>query len=384
MSLGDVYLDSYPFSGSVSLVDPLEAGVPPVAWRAASTRGLMAASMLSDLDLRELVAESEEDYVACAVRLATDPQQRERLSAKIRSAMAAGPRFFDVQSYGREVSRVLEEIVLAERETEKTPPSKEIIRRAESALASGRLSDVEDMCRHLLEREPATAACWALLAELARRCGDLAYASDLAGQAVELEPESAEFWRVLGEIRRGQMDPAGAMDAFSRALELSPSLANAWLGKAVVHDERREFAQAEQAYSRALSLSKDRADNARIRVSFAGFLKVQKRMTAAIKQMRQAASDTPDSCETLLLLGSLLKESGDLVGAISIFSRVAEKHPSSGRGWFEWGKALLFVGKQRESVEKLRMAVDFMPDDSEALLSLKNAIEAAGEEKTGS
>ncbi|MFT3869115.1 MAG: glycosyltransferase [Nibricoccus sp.] len=66
MALGDVYLDSFPFSGSVSLVDPLEAGVPPVAWRAFSTRGLMAASMLSDLDLRELVAESEEEYVASA------------------------------------------------------------------------------------------------------------------------------------------------------------------------------------------------------------------------------------------------------------------------------------------------------------------------------
>jgi tetratricopeptide (TPR) repeat protein len=239
------------------------------------------------------------------------------------------------------------------------------------------------MCRYLLEREPATAAGWALLAELARRCGDLAYASDLAAQAVELEPASAEFWRSLGDIRHEKMDTDGAMDAFSRALELRPSLPNAWLGKAVVHNQRKEFAQAEQAYSQALVYSKDRTDTARIRVSFADFLKGQKRMTEAIKQLRQAVSATPDSCETMLLLGSYLKENGDLAGAISMFSRVAEKLPNSGKGWLEWGKALLLLGKFRESVEKLRKAVACQPDDPETIINLKTAIEAAGAENTG-
>lgn len=379
MALGDVYLDSFPFSGSVSLVDPLEAGVPPVAWRAVSTRGLMAASMLSDLDLRELVAEFEEEYVASAVRLANDPQERERISAKIRSAMAAGPRFFDVQKYGQEVGRVLEEIVLAERKTETAPTGKEIVRRAEAALVSGRLGEVEDLCRYLLEREPATAACWALLAELARRCGDLSYASDLAGQAVELEPNRADFWSALGEIRREKMDPDGAMDAFCRALKLRPALPSAWLGKALVHDGRKEFAQAEQAYSQALVSSKDRAETARIRVSFANFLKEQKRLKEAIKQMHQAVSAVPDSCETMLLLGSFLKESGDLVEATSTFSRITKKFPGSGKGWLEWGKTLLILGKCGEAVEKIRKAVACQPDDPDVLFNLGYALQQNGQ-----
>ena len=179
MALGDVYLDSYPFSGSVSLVDPLEAGVPPVAWCAGSTRGLMAASMLSDLDLRELVAESEDEFVAKAVRLATEPGERERISRKIRSGMEAGPRFFDVKTYGREVGRVLEEIVLAERETEDVPDTGTLLARAQAALAAGRAGDTEDLCRILLERAPEDAGGWALLATLARRSGDLGYALDL-------------------------------------------------------------------------------------------------------------------------------------------------------------------------------------------------------------
>lgn len=375
MSLGDVYLDSFPFSGSVSLVDPLEAGVPPVAWRAAATRGLMAASMLSDLDLRELVAESEEMYVATAVRLATEPKERDRISAKICTAMAAGPRFFDVQKYGQEVTRVLEEIVLAERKVELAPASGEILRRAETALNAGRLGDVEDLCRYLLEREPTTAAAWALLAELARRCGDLDYATDLAVQAVELDPNSADFWSALGEIRREKQEPEGALDAFCRAIELRPASPAAWLGKAAVHDSRKEAAEAEQAYKQAVNHSKDRSETIRAREGFAHFLKGQKRLKEAIQQLRQAASAAPDSCEILLGLGSFLMADGELAEAEAMFARVVKKSPDSGRNWLEWGKALLLLGKSGEAVEKMRRAVACQPNDSDALFNLGYALQ---------
>ena len=375
MALGDVYLDSYPFSGSVSLVDPLEAGVPPVAWRATSLRGHMAASMLSDLDLRELVAETAEEFIATAVRLATDPKERGRISAKIRSAMAAGPRFFDVQKYGREVSRALEEIVLAERVTEEAPSNKEIVLRAELALDSGRPGEAEDLCRHVLEREPETAACWALLAELARRSGNSDYAAELAGQALQLEPGRADFWCALGEIRRENKDPDGALDAFRRALELQPAFPNAWLGMAIVHDERGEAPLAEQSYSKALLHSKDRVETARIRINIAGFLREQKRMKEAIKHLRKAVSAAPDSCETLLLLGSFLQEGGDLLDAMSTFSRVAKKFPGNAKSWLEWGKTLLLLGKRVEAVEKMRKAVACQPDDPDVLFNLGYALQ---------
>jgi predicted O-linked N-acetylglucosamine transferase (SPINDLY family) len=112
MALGDVYLDSYPLSGSVSLVDPLQAGVPPVIWHGSTLRSLMAASMLCDLELQELITNNEADYIDLAVRLAGDPARRQRLRADIRTKMARSPRFFACAECGREVSAALEALVV--------------------------------------------------------------------------------------------------------------------------------------------------------------------------------------------------------------------------------------------------------------------------------
>ena len=375
MALGDVYLDSYPFSGSVSLIDPLEAGVPPVAWWSASTRGLMAASMLSDLDLREIVAESEEEFISTAVRLATEPNERERISKKIRAGMAAGPRFYDVKKYGSEVSRVLEELVLAERKTEEVPDAAGILRRAKETFASARFGETEDLCRLLLERAPDNASGWALLGALARRSGDFDYAAELMEQAVSLEPQKAKFWSTLGEIRRAQKDLDAALAAFQHAVELHPNSPNAWLGLAVVHDERKDAALAEKAYSQALNHSKDRVETAEIRVQFAGFLREQKRIKEGIKQLRKAVSDAPESCEAITLLGRFISEGGSLDDAIDTFARATKRFPKAAKAWMEWGMVLLLLDKGEEAVEKMRKAAACQPDDPDVLVNLGYALQ---------
>jgi tetratricopeptide (TPR) repeat protein len=86
----------------------------------------------------------------------------------------------------------------------------------------------------------------------------------------------------------------------------------------------------------------------------------------------------------MLLLGTFLKEDGDLVDALSTFSRVAKKFPGSGRSWLEWGKTLLLLGKYEEAVEKMRKAVACQPDDPDARLTLKSATETAEAQRTQS
>lgn len=374
LAIGDVYLDSYPLSGSVSLVDPLEAGLPAVIWHGETFRSLLAASMVSDLGIPELITSDESGYVDLAVRLATDAGYRHGIRDRIRDQMAKTPRFFDCAAYGQEVGKVLEKLVLAERETEDVPDNKELLRRAKAALAGGNYSETEDLCRLVLERAPETPEGWALLSELARCSGDLDYAADLIGQALELAPDQAELWCKQGEVLRGD-DPAGALAAFQKAVALRPALTEAWLGKAIVHDERKESALAEKAYSQALLHSRDRVETARIRINFAGFLREQRRMKEAIKQVRKALSDVPDSCETMLLLGSFLQEGGDLVDAMSTFSRVTKKFPGNAKSWLEWGKTLLLLGHRVEAVEKMRKAVACEPGDPDVLFNLGYALQ---------
>src|SRR5947209_4332681 len=74
----DVYLDSYPFGGSTSLMEPLETGVPVVVQRGSQLRGAMASGIMRELDLPELIADDEASYIRIAVELARDPQLRRR------------------------------------------------------------------------------------------------------------------------------------------------------------------------------------------------------------------------------------------------------------------------------------------------------------------
>jgi len=109
--LADVYLDTFPFSGSLSVIDPLELGLPTAVWQGETPRSRAAAALLRELKLPELIADNEADYVRLAVRLGTDPDWRKAVGERIHAAMQARPVFLDAPEYGRRLGRLLETLV---------------------------------------------------------------------------------------------------------------------------------------------------------------------------------------------------------------------------------------------------------------------------------
>lgn len=94
-----ICLDSFPFSGSTSLVEPLELGMPVVTLAGTTMRSAMGASLLEALDLGELVAGDVAGYVDIACRLAGDPAYRARISSQISAAMSRPASFLDWEGY---------------------------------------------------------------------------------------------------------------------------------------------------------------------------------------------------------------------------------------------------------------------------------------------
>lgn len=99
----DVYLDSHPFTGAVSLVDPLLRDLPTVALRGRSARCRQSAGFLDGLGLGEFVVDTVDQYVDLAVRLGNDPDFRVVARERIRTAKFPGfpvdptlpPRFWE-------------------------------------------------------------------------------------------------------------------------------------------------------------------------------------------------------------------------------------------------------------------------------------------------
>ncbi len=110
LALADLYLDSFPFSGATSLLDPLLVGLPTVALDGVSFRSLVGPGILRDMGLGELVADSVDAYIALALRLATDRPQRASLRTRIDALMRDNPPIFDGRRYATRVGDAFEQM----------------------------------------------------------------------------------------------------------------------------------------------------------------------------------------------------------------------------------------------------------------------------------
>jgi protein O-GlcNAc transferase len=79
----DVYLDTIGFSGFNTAIQAAQCGIPMVTKEGPFMRGRLASSILKRMGIPELVAQSEEDYIALAVRLAKDADYRGHIRDRI-------------------------------------------------------------------------------------------------------------------------------------------------------------------------------------------------------------------------------------------------------------------------------------------------------------
>jgi predicted O-linked N-acetylglucosamine transferase (SPINDLY family) len=105
----DIALDPFPFNGSTTTFEALWMGVPVVTLQGERFVGRVGASVLSALDLPELIASDEEAYVAAAVALAGDRERLAGLRRSLRPRIAASP-ICDAAGYTRSVETALIEM----------------------------------------------------------------------------------------------------------------------------------------------------------------------------------------------------------------------------------------------------------------------------------
>ncbi len=106
--LCDVMLDTLHWSGGNTSLDALAMGLPVVTQPGEFMRGRQTMAMLSLLGMTELIAQSPEDYLAIALRLATDKPYREQISQRILGNQA---RLFDDPGPPRVFGDLLQRLV---------------------------------------------------------------------------------------------------------------------------------------------------------------------------------------------------------------------------------------------------------------------------------
>ena len=79
----DIFLDSIGWSGCNSTFESLVHNLPVVTLRGALMRGRHSSAILNRIGVRETVADSIDEYVSIATRLATNSEERRRISLEI-------------------------------------------------------------------------------------------------------------------------------------------------------------------------------------------------------------------------------------------------------------------------------------------------------------
>jgi len=105
----DLALDTSPYNGGATTCDALWMGVPVIARREERMISRQSAAMLDCVGLGDLVADSPDQYVALAAKLAGDPERLASLRAGLRPAMARSA-LCDASRFARDFATALREV----------------------------------------------------------------------------------------------------------------------------------------------------------------------------------------------------------------------------------------------------------------------------------
>lgn len=102
----DIALDPFPYNGTTSTVESLWMGVPVISLKGDRFISRVGESILNNAGLDGWVAESDNDYIAKAVRFANDVKSLAELRSRLRPQLLASP-LFDAHTFARHFEEAL-------------------------------------------------------------------------------------------------------------------------------------------------------------------------------------------------------------------------------------------------------------------------------------
>jgi predicted O-linked N-acetylglucosamine transferase (SPINDLY family) len=98
----DIALDTFPYHGTTTTCEALWMGVPVITLAGKTHLARVGVSLLTNMGLTELIADSQEKYVAIATGLARDHTRLRELRAGMRARMQTSP-LMDGRQFARDV-----------------------------------------------------------------------------------------------------------------------------------------------------------------------------------------------------------------------------------------------------------------------------------------
>jgi FkbM family methyltransferase len=109
--LADIYLDSYPFAGTSSLMEPLSVGLPVVCKKGGNFRSAMGAAILESAGLGNWFTDNEAAYMKSAIALGNDVSLRTQWQQQLQEKMRNNPGFLNSRGYAAQAGEIFQAMV---------------------------------------------------------------------------------------------------------------------------------------------------------------------------------------------------------------------------------------------------------------------------------
>ncbi len=98
--VAELFLDTLPYNAGTTASDALWAGLPVLTCRGESFASRMAASLLTAIEMPELITENQADFETLAIELAQEPQRLQDLRNRLAANRHQTP-LFDTPAFTR-------------------------------------------------------------------------------------------------------------------------------------------------------------------------------------------------------------------------------------------------------------------------------------------
>jgi len=107
----DIFLDTFGYNAHTTASDALWCGVPLVTLEGDTFCGRVASSILQSVGLHDLITLSEQEYEAKILELASSPEARLAIQAKLAPANHASMSLFDAGKFTRDLEEIFTRVV---------------------------------------------------------------------------------------------------------------------------------------------------------------------------------------------------------------------------------------------------------------------------------
>lgn len=267
-NLLDIGLDPFPYNGTTTICESLWMGVPVVTLEGHTHAGRVGVSLMNNLELTELIARSENEYVEICMRLASDLAHLKQLRSGMRARMKASPLMNE-----KEFTRYLEEAYKniwkdyvngqshrSENSNNKSIPDPEVefrIEQAQNLLKEGRLDQAETLYQEILTNHPKNPAVFHDLGIIAFHKGQFAPAANFFIKALAFKPDYATAYNNLGAVCHEMGRQEDAKACYEMSLALVPNYAEAHHNLGVLYKKQGTLNMAMTCFQKALDLNPD-------------------------------------------------------------------------------------------------------------------------------